>query len=252
MMIKIKVPCSSANLGPGFDVLGLALSLYLELHVNVASSSSGPVAQNCEISCEGLGAETIRKAPEENLITQVALYVLRCHGHHEFSSHTKVHIINNIPLSRGLGSSGAAVVAGVMLANEVGGLGLTKERILDYCLMVERHPDNITAALYGGFVGACLSELNAEDMARTEIPLSEVLPEPAGGEDTGKTPPIPPLGIGQFEKFRFAAEIKAIVVIPDFKVDTADARQVLPSSYSRSDAVCILGSIGAFKDLLSN
>jgi len=244
-MIKIRVPSSSANLGPGFDVLGLALSLYLELHVTVTSSSSATVALNCEISCEGLGAETIRKGPEENLITQVALYVLRCHGHHEFARHTKVHIINNIPLSRGLGSSGAAVVAGVMLANEVGDLGLTKERILDYCLMVERHPDNITAALYGGFVGACLSELDAEDMARTEIPLSEVLPEPAGGEDTGKTPPIPPLGIGQFEKFSFAPEIKAVVVIPDFKVDTADARKVLPSSYSRSDTVCTLGLLEA-------
>ena len=250
-MIKIKVPSSSANLGPGFDVLGLALSLYLELHVTVASSSSASVGLNCEISCEGLGADTIRKAPEENLITQVALYVLRCHGHHEFAKHTKVHIINNIPLSRGLGSSGAAVVAGVILANEVGDLGLTKERILDYCLMIERHPDNITAALYGGFVGACLSELDAEDMARTEIPLSEVLPEPAGGEDTGKTPPIPPLGIGQFEKFSFAPEIKAIVVIPDFKVDTADARKVLPSSYSRSDTVGILGTARNYRDLLS-
>lgn len=104
--------------------------------------------------------------------------------------------------------------------------------------MVERHPDNITAALFGGFIGASLSELDAEDMARREIPLSEVLPEPAGGEDTGKTPPIPPIGIGHFETFPLAKEIKAIVVIPDFKVDTADARKVLPDSYSRADAVC--------------
>ena len=235
-MIKIKVPSSSANLGPGFDVLGLALSLYLELHVTVSPSiSSAPL--NCEISCEGLGAESIRKAPDENLITQVALYVLRCHGQHAFPGLTKVHIINGIPLSRGLGSSGAAVVAGVILGNEVGGLRLSKERILDFCLMVERHPDNITAALYGGFVGACLSELKAEDMVRTEIPLSEVLPEPAGGEDTGKTPPLPPLGIGQFEKFRLAPEIKAVVVIPNFKVDTADARKVLPNEYSRPNMV---------------
>lgn len=235
-MIKIKVPCSSANLGAGFDVLGLALSLYLELHVTVLPSASfAPL--NCDISCEGLGAESIRKAPEENLITQVALYVLRCHGQHAFPKTTKVHIINGIPLSRGLGSSGAAVCAGAILGNEVGNLGLTKERILDFCLMVERHPDNITAALYGGFVGACLSQLNAEDMARTEIPLSEVLPEPAGGEDTGVTPPIPPLGIGQFEKFRLAPEIRAVVVIPDFKVDTADAREVLPNTYSRQDLV---------------
>lgn len=108
-MIKIKVPSSSANIGPGFDVLGIALSLYLELHVSILQLSVASAAQNCEISCEGLGSESIRKAPEENLITQVALYVLRCHGLHQFPKYTKVHIINNIPLSRGLGSSGAAV-----------------------------------------------------------------------------------------------------------------------------------------------
>ena len=237
-MISIKVPCSTANLGPGFDVLGLALSLYLELQVTSTSASSSDAHLNCEITCAGLGAENLRTNPEENLITQVALYVLRCHNQHEFPCLTRVHIINGIPLSRGLGSSGAAVVAGAMLANEVGRLKLTKERILDFCLMVERHPDNITAALYGGFVGACLSELDPEDAARVEVPLAEVLPEPAGGVDTGKQPPVPPLGVGQFERFRLSPDIKAVVVIPNFKVDTAKAREVLPNQYSRQDLVC--------------
>ena len=150
--IKIRVPSSSANLGPGFDVFGLALrsidgrnvstgqrsiSALLELHVSVLASNLSSNSLNCEISCEGQGAEYIRHAPDENLITQVALYVLRCHGQHAFPTHTRVHIINGIPLSRGLGSSGAAVVAGVMLANEVGSFGLSKDRMLDYCLMVE-------------------------------------------------------------------------------------------------------------------
>lgn len=102
-MISIKVPCSSANLGPGFDVLGLALSLYLELKINVISASSSSAPLNCEITCEGLGAEDIKRDPDENLITRVALYVLRCHGNHEFPKLTKVHINNAIPLSRGLG-----------------------------------------------------------------------------------------------------------------------------------------------------
>jgi homoserine kinase len=70
------------------------------------------------------------------LITRVALYVLRCHSQRAFPVETKVHIINPIPLGRGLGSSGTAVVAGVMLANEVGKLSLSKERLLDYCLMI--------------------------------------------------------------------------------------------------------------------
>ena len=106
IMIRIKVPCSSANLGPGYDVLGLALSLYLELEINVISGSSSNAPLNCEITCEGLGAEDLKKHPDENLITRVALYVLRCHGSHEFPKLTKVHIINAIPISRGLGSSG--------------------------------------------------------------------------------------------------------------------------------------------------
>ena len=174
------------------------------------------------------------------MITQSALYVLRCHGQQIFPAHTHVHVINPIPLGRGLGSSGAAVVAGIMLANAVGKLDLLKERILDYCLMIERHPDNVAAALYGGFVGTYLRELDPEAMARIEIPLSEVLPEPAGGIDTGLRPPEPPEGIGHYIKFKWAPEVKAIAIIPDFEVKTADARGVLPKSYSRADVVSIL------------
>jgi homoserine kinase len=62
--------------------------------------------------------------------------VIRCHGQRAFPAETRVHIINPIPLGRGLGSSGAAVVAGVVLGNEVGKLGLSKARMLDYCLMI--------------------------------------------------------------------------------------------------------------------
>ena len=192
---------------------------------------------NCTISYEGPGAEDVPLVADENLITQSALYVLRCHGQHDFPKGTKVHIKNPIPLGRGLGSSGAAVVAGVILGNVVGGFDLPKTRILDYCLMIERHPDNVAAALYGGFVGTYLRELDAKDMARIEIPLSEVLPAPAGGVDTGLTPPEPPEGIGHYIKFRWAPEVKAIAIIPDFEVKTADARGVLPSQYSRADVV---------------
>lgn len=142
-----------------------------------------------------------------------------------------------IPLGRGLGSSGAAVVAGVMLGNAVGELGLSRDRMMDYCLMIERHPDNVMAAMFGGFVGSYLKELDPVDMERKEIPLAEVLPEPAGGEDTGLRPPEPPLGIGHYIKFGWAKEIKAIAIIPQFEVSTATARSVLPKMYSREDLV---------------
>ncbi|KAI9828821.1 MAG: Trihydroxynaphthalene reductase [Sarea resinae] len=235
----IRVPCSSANIGPGFDVIGLALSMHLELRVTVdTSKSSSDQPLNCVITYEGQGGvEDISLDPQFNLTTRVALYVLRCHNQRAFPIETHIHIVNPIPLGRGLGSSGAAVVAGVFLANELGALHLAKARMLDYCLMVERHPDNVAAALYGGFVGTYLNELDPADGERLEIPLSEVLPEPAGGVDTGLQPPEPPLNIGHYHKFRWAKEIQCIAIIPQFKVPTAKAREVLPSLYRRADVV---------------
>ena len=91
---------------------------------------------NCVVSYEGDGAEEVPLNADSNLITRTALYVLRCHKIRAFPSETRVHIVNPIPLGRGLGSSGAAVVAGVVLGNEVGKLGLSKARMLDYCLMI--------------------------------------------------------------------------------------------------------------------
>lgn len=231
----ISVPASSANIGPGFDVIGLALSIWLQLRVTTGEQRSESFPYNCRITYEGKGTVDLRA--DRNLITQTALYVLRCHDRRAFPEGTHVHIINPIPLGRGLGSSGAAVVAGVALASQAAQLGLSKDRILDYCLMIERHPDNVAAALYGGFVGSYLKELNPDDMQRKEIPLAEVLPAPQGGEDTGLTPPIPPNDIGKHIRFPWAKEIKCIAIIPDFEVSTADARSVLPTSYDKADVI---------------
>ncbi|KAF9690695.1 hypothetical protein EKO04_011320 [Ascochyta lentis] len=237
MPTLIKVPCSSANIGPGFDVIGLALNLYLELEVTVTHKEHSEHSLNCSITYEGTGAEDVPLVAEDNLLTRTAVYVLRCHGVRAFPSETHVHVKNPIPLGRGLGSSAAAIVAGVHLANEVGNLKLSKARMLDYCLMEERHPDNVAAALYGGFVGTYLNELSPEDTERLEIPLSEVLPAPAGGVDTGLRPPQPPLNIGHYTKFPWSSDIKCICIIPQFEVSTAKARAVLPESYSRKDAI---------------
>ena len=135
----VRTPCSSANIGPGFDVIGLALSLYVELHVTIdTSKTSSQRPFNCVLTYEDRSGSTeeISLDPEVNLVTRVALYVLRCNGQRAFPVETHVHIVNPIPLGRGLGSSGTAVVGGVMLGNEVGRLGLSKDRLLDYCLMI--------------------------------------------------------------------------------------------------------------------
>jgi homoserine kinase len=215
--------------------------MYLELRVSISPSAQPDASNphNCTVTYAGVGAGDIDLTPENNLLTRTALYVLRCHGQHDFPPHTHVHIQNPIPLGRGLGSSGAAVVAGVLLGNIVGGFNLSKPRVLDFALMVERHPDNVAAALYGGFVGTYLNELDPVDMARKEVPLSEVLPQPAGGIDTGLVPPIPPENIGHYRRFNWSKEIKALAIIPDFEVSTAKARQVLPTEYSRKDMVSL-------------
>ena len=135
----IKAPSSSANIGPGFDVIGLALSIYLELHVTIdRTKSSSEHTVNCRITYEGQseGSSDISLDPEHNLLTRVALYVLRCHDQRAFPMETHVHIKNPIPLGRGLGSSGTAVVAGAMLGKEVGGLDISMERLFDYILMI--------------------------------------------------------------------------------------------------------------------
>lgn len=106
------------------------------------------------------------------------------------------------------------------------------------CLRLRSNRDSsVAATLYGGFVGTYLNELDPEDMARKEIPLSEVLPEPAGGVDTGLKPPVPPFHIGHYKQFKWSKEIKCIAIIPDFEVKTGTARSVLPDSYLRADVV---------------
>ncbi|PLW19040.1 hypothetical protein PCANC_09812 [Puccinia coronata f. sp. avenae] len=236
----IRVPCTSANIGPGFDVLGLALSLYLTLEVSLDPDTSDQSLRVPQLVYDGgFGAKDAPTDPYRNLITRVALYVLRSHSIPTFPSGLVIRIKNEIPFGRGLGSSGAAVVAGVELANALGDLHLSTSRKLDYALMVERHPDNVAAALLGGFIASYLSELSPADLEAASIPLSEVLPEypPDAGEDWGRSPPRAPQGIGHYIRLNWAKEIKCLVVVPEFEVSTSKARDVLKESYSRKDIV---------------
>ncbi|KAF8321762.1 homoserine kinase [Clavulina sp. PMI_390] len=240
---KIRVPATSANIGPGFDVVGLSLSLWLEL---TASHSPYPSDSDPEqtpprpkISYSGEGSDEVPLDAYKNLTTRVALYVLRCNGRTHFPPDLTIHCHNEIPFGRGLGSSGAAVIAGVLLGNALGQLGLSDSRLMDFALMVERHPDNVTAALLGGFIGSYLRELDEAATQAASVPLSEVLPEypPEAGPQWGRDPPNAPLGIGHFVRFPWAPEIKAVAIIPQFELSTSKARDVLPNEYSRKDLV---------------
>ena len=247
----IRVPATSANIGPGFDVVGLSLSLHLTLTTTFVPAD-GPHGNPPILEYTGEGSEEVPLDPYKNLLTRVALYVLRCHDIQKFPTtlsnpfdgttrnvQLKIAVDNKIPFGRGLGSSGAAVIAGVLLGNELGSLNLSISRMLDFALMVERHPDNVTAALVGGFVGSYLRELDTAETEAASVPLSEVLPEypPDAGESWGLHPPKPPIGIGHYIRFGWSESIKAVAIIPRFELSTASARQVLPQSYSRKDIV---------------
>jgi len=235
----IRVPATSANIGPGFDVVGLSLSLHVTLTVTISPPTPDSPASPPSITYSGEGALEVPLSPWKNLTTRVALYVLRCHSIRSFPSNLSIHVDNEIPFGRGLGSSGAAVVAGVLLGNELGRLNLPLGRMLDFALMVERHPDNVTAAFVGGFVGSYLRELDKAATETCQIPLSEVLPEypPDAGEDWGLYPPVPPIGIGHYVRFGWSDSIKAVAIIPRFELSTAKAREVLPLQYSRKDLI---------------
>jgi homoserine kinase len=258
----IRIPATSANIGPGFDVVGLSLSLHLTLTVTfVPTDGHHPPV----LEYTGEGADEVPLDPYKNLTTRVTLYVLRCHGIQQFPTtvstsdgttrtvRLKIAVNNEIPFGRGLGSSGAAVIAGVLLGNELGKLNLSTSRMLDFGLMVERHPDNVTAALIGGFVGSYLRELDASATEAASVPLSEVLPEypPDAGEDWGLHPPEPPIGIGHYVRFGWSESIRAIAIIPRFELSTASARAVLPQSYSRKDLVRLPPSTSSWAHIRS-
>lgn len=235
----IKVPASSANIGPGFDVLGVALDLNLEMHVSVpetpSESCSDPFGVELKYTEDSDSADTVPTQSDLNLITKTALYVLHANGVRGFVPGTKVLVHNPIPLGRGLGSSGSAIVGGVLLANEVGQLKFSKERCLDYCLMIERHPDNITATMMGGFVGSFLRKLTAEEESIVHQPLGQILPSPSTAKNF--VPDNAPLDIGAHVKYPWNPKIKCLAIIPKFEVKTEDSRRVLPNEYSKKDVI---------------
>lgn len=231
---QIKVPASSANIGPGFDVLGIGLNLYLTINVEIDPAKyKTDDENNCLMTYDGTGAEGVPLSADQNLVTRSALMVLRANGIDKFPLGTKVAVHNTIPLSRGLGSSGTAVVGGVLLANAIGQFGFSKQRCLDYCLMIERHPDNITASMLGGFVGSFLRELTPEESAIVHQPLDKVLPS----RTNTSVPAKAPLGLGKSVRYAWNRQIKCIAIVPQFEVSTAKSRSVLPENYTRPDIV---------------
>jgi homoserine kinase len=188
----VRVPASSANLGPGFDALGMALGVYLTCRFRRSAA--------LEIRASGRDSASIPAGPD-NLIWQTAVAVAQSLGLR--MPPIELEISNRIPIGKGMGSSAAALTAGVVVADCLLGLGWKPARVLDEAARLEGHPDNVAACTLGGIVASAI--------------------------DSG--------GVARAVRIEMAQRFGVGVVVPDFELPTAKARAVLPAVYSRADAV---------------
>ncbi|MGL5694870.1 MAG: homoserine kinase, partial [Peptostreptococcaceae bacterium] len=136
-MLEIIVPATSANIGPGFDTLGLALNLYNKFYFT--EIDNGLEITGCEDSYKN----------ENNLIYTSMLYFYNKVNTKKKPSNIKIHIESNIPVSRGLGSSATCIIAGIVAANILSESYLSKDILLNIATQIEGHPDNVAPALLG-------------------------------------------------------------------------------------------------------
>ncbi len=147
MKIHVKVPATTANLGPGFDALGLALNLWNEAEFKCTDDSQ------IRVTVSGEGEESLPQNAE-NAIAQAALQVYDLAG--KSCSGLHIHCVNRIPLGSGMGSSSAAMLTGMLGANGLLGNPFTNEEILRMAIEEEGHPDNVAPAMLGGLVASIL------------------------------------------------------------------------------------------------
>ena len=264
--ITVTVPATTANLGPGFDCIGAALSLYNSFQFSRIAPSA---TEKLKITVTGQEAAKV-KIDESNLayVAFVTLYDRL----NQSPPPVAIHIDMQVPLARGLGSSATAIIGGLVGANELAGAPLSQVEVMQLAIELEGHPDNVVPALLGGCrlaasntppqpplsKGGLREELPlTKGGLREEFPLSEVEPElppqpplSKGGlrEESPLTPPLSKGGQGggswEICDIPWHPDIVPVVAIPDFELSTADARQVLPADYSRADAIFNAAHLG--------
>lgn len=201
-MIKVSVPATSANLGPGFDTLGVALDVR-----NIIEMDETGIL-DVVIEVKGAGGGTLEE-PAQNMVYLAALKVFERLGYRPNGLHIREQV--NIPVARGMGSSAAAIVGGLLAANALvermtGHKCLSREELLQMAVAIEGHPDNVTPAMVGGFTVSCMDEERGPLHVRFD----------------------PPRGL------------QAVVVMPEVPIHgkkTERSRGVLPTEVTLQDAV---------------
>jgi homoserine kinase len=189
--LHLRLPATSANLGPGFDALGLAMALYLTIDATIVEAF--------HIDATGRNADLCASL-EDNLILTTYIDILANAGILAPALHLQLR--NEIPLGMGCGSSAAALLAGVLLANHFGNLNWTTQQILEEACRREGHPDNVAACFLGGMTASAMTK--------------EGLFTATCGQDLTWT---------------------LLLALPSEGLATAKARSLLPATYSREDAI---------------
>jgi len=174
MNITVKVPATSANLGPGFDALGLALNLWNEA-VFIPTTDN-----KISLTLEGEGRDKLPTGAN-NAIVDAALQIYDLAG--KSCTGMQIHCLNRVPLSSGLGSSSAAMLTGMLGANAMLGQPFSREEILKLAIETEGHPDNVAPAMLGGLVASIIHESHVVSLRltltsqRTPIHITVVFPD---------------------------------------------------------------------------
>lgn len=188
-MIKIRVPATSANMGPGFDSLGIGLTLYNEFGFKEIESG---------LKFNGIPEEFCN---EENIIYKAMKHCFDKAGY-KIKGLEISELTQDVPISRGLGSSSTCIVGGLVGANEILGNKFSEDELLDMAVEIEGHPDNVAPALLGGMVVA----INEENKTF-------------------------------YDKINVKGGLKFIAVVPNFRLSTEKARSVLPKEITLKDGV---------------
>ena len=203
MKVSVKVPASSANIGPGFDCLGIALPIYNTVTIEETVLPGTGIEINMMAEEETIDEMVFENIPkdENNIVYKAVELLYNSIG--QVPSELKINIESQIPIARGLGSSSSVIVGGLIAANKLLGNPADEAALLAIATEVEGHPDNVAPAIIGGFV------------------LSNQ-------EDDGSI---------SYCKFNWPEEWDLTVCVPDFELSTSIARSVLPKEVPMQDAV---------------
>jgi homoserine kinase len=211
-MIKIRVPATTANLGPGFDCLGLALKLYLNLEIE-------EIEEGLVIEYQGEGAEKFSvKKKEDTLIWKSINLVLKKIYKDIPKKGLKIKALNEIPVTRGLGSSASAIIGGIVGAVRLFNIDFTNQEIFKLALSLEGHMDNIVPALIGGLTLAYKTGQGEIRWTRIKTPL----------------------------------DLRIVLAIPEFTLNTKEMRKVLPQKVSLTEAIFNLSRSALLVNALQN